>query len=131
MTTYKTLAIVNDVSICDCCGKSNLLRTVAMERDDGEILHFGTVCATRHSGRSEKDIKSEAATELYKLKEKARSEMQSSMEEAYAQARMAKATHEGIRPGKPFMEFCKAENAAAAVKRAEIAAKYNLPAFSF
>ncbi len=64
MTTYKTLAIVNDVHTCDCCGKSNLKSTVAMEREDGDILHFGSVCATHHSGREAKVIRKEAATEL-------------------------------------------------------------------
>ena len=60
MTTYKTLAIVDDVHACDCCGKTDLKSTVAMERDDGEVLYFGSVCATRHSGRDSTTIKKEA-----------------------------------------------------------------------
>lgn len=127
MTTYRTLAIVDDVTTCDCCGKSNLLRTVAMERDDGEIVHFGSVCATRHSGRDAKTIKYEAAAEMAHIIAKVRAELTNSPEYVRAQVRMAQATRECIRPGVAFMEFCKEANAEARAKQAEIAAKYNIP----
>lgn len=41
------LGIVDDVTTCDCCGKTRLARTVAMEKEDGEVVHYGTTCAAR------------------------------------------------------------------------------------
>ena len=43
---YTLLGVVDDVHICDCCGKKNLNRTVALEKD-GATLYFGTTCAAR------------------------------------------------------------------------------------
>ena len=43
---FRILAIVDDVNACECCGKSDLLRTVAIENSEtGEIKYFGTTCA--------------------------------------------------------------------------------------
>lgn len=43
---FKILAIVDDVNACDCCGKSNLQKTVAIENSEtGEVKYFGTTCA--------------------------------------------------------------------------------------
>jgi hypothetical protein len=44
---FKLLGIVDEVTTCDCCGKTRLARTVAMEREDGEVVHYGTTCAAR------------------------------------------------------------------------------------
>ncbi len=40
--------ITDSVSTCDCCGKTNLKRTVAIETESGEILHYGTSCAASY-----------------------------------------------------------------------------------
>jgi hypothetical protein len=43
---FRILAIVDDVNACECCGRSELLRTVAIENTEtGEIKYFGTTCA--------------------------------------------------------------------------------------
>jgi len=130
MATYKTLAIVDDVNTCDCCGKSNLKSTVAMERDDGEVLYFGSVCAARHSGRDTKAIKSEAKAEHDRRVHLARVELRDSNEEMTANARMNEA-HKAKLIGIAFREFCRATSDAASAKRAEIAAKYSLAAYAF
>ena len=45
---FKILAIVDDVTSCECCGKSDLARTVAIENaENGEIKYFGTTCALK------------------------------------------------------------------------------------
>jgi hypothetical protein len=46
-SSFKLLGITDEVTACDCCGKPNLARTVAMEKEDGEIVHYGTTCAAR------------------------------------------------------------------------------------
>lgn len=130
MATYTTLAIVDDVNTCDCCGKSNLKSTVAMERDDGEVLHFGSVCATRHSGRDSKAIASEAVAALELKQATARREFNASVEEIECQARIALANKNRITPGKPFADFCRDAVRAAQAKRAEVAAKFNLAAYA-
>lgn len=40
--------ITDSVTTCDCCGKTNLKRTVAIETESGEILHYGTSCAASY-----------------------------------------------------------------------------------
>lgn len=40
----RVLGTTGDVTVCDCCGRSDLKKTVVIEID-GEIAHFGVVCA--------------------------------------------------------------------------------------
>lgn len=47
MATYMLLGWSDEVTVCDCCGKSNLSGTVGLETEDGTILHYGTTCAGR------------------------------------------------------------------------------------
>lgn len=43
---FRIKAICDDVSSCECCGKTGLKRTVAIEdSESGEIRYFGTTCA--------------------------------------------------------------------------------------
>lgn len=37
------------ITTCECCGKTNLKHTVAVEIS-GVIHHYGSVCATKHTG---------------------------------------------------------------------------------
>ncbi len=46
----KVLGITEEVNICDCCGKKDLERTVALELNGGEVAYYGTTCATRKHG---------------------------------------------------------------------------------
>jgi hypothetical protein len=43
---FKILGISDDVTVCGCCGKSNLKKTVALDHD-GAVVHYGTDCAAR------------------------------------------------------------------------------------
>lgn len=44
-----TILGTNDaVNSCDCCGKANLKSTVIIDID-GEIFHYGSVCASRNT----------------------------------------------------------------------------------
>lgn len=42
---FKLLGITDEISTCDCCGRTNLKCTVALESEAGEILHYGRDCA--------------------------------------------------------------------------------------
>ncbi len=55
----RALGITDSVTSCDCCGKANLARTVCMELDNGDIVHYGTTCAARNTGKTSKEINSE------------------------------------------------------------------------
>jgi hypothetical protein len=41
----KILGITDEVNTCDCCGRTNLKKTVAMEFDAGGMVHYGADCA--------------------------------------------------------------------------------------
>lgn len=49
MNRFTIQGISDERDSCDCCGKSNLKRTVALaDADDGgEVVFFGTTCAAR------------------------------------------------------------------------------------
>ena len=48
MKRYTYLGTSDEVTTCDCCGKSDLKSTVAISADEqGETLYFGSTCAAR------------------------------------------------------------------------------------
>ena len=75
---YNLLAIVDDVTSCDCCGKSELKCTMALEELDadgnalGEV-YFGRDCGARALGwrvsadRAEKLVRGTARMDYYTL----------------------------------------------------------------
>jgi hypothetical protein len=42
----KYKGIVDNVNDCDCCGKTGLVKTVALETSEGEIVYYGVTCAS-------------------------------------------------------------------------------------
>lgn len=38
--------IVDNVNDCDCCGKTGLVKTVALETNEGAIVYYGVTCAS-------------------------------------------------------------------------------------
>jgi hypothetical protein len=59
----KALYITDEIDTCDCCGRTDLKATVAMQLSDGGILHYGRTCAARNSGKTAKQIKLEIFAE--------------------------------------------------------------------
>jgi hypothetical protein len=52
----------DEVDACDCCGKSDLKSTVAIQdNDSGETLYFGTTCAARALKQTVKEVKAGTA----------------------------------------------------------------------
>jgi hypothetical protein len=52
----KALYLDDSVTTCECCGRTELKATVAMELSDGGILHYGRTCAARNSGKTGQQI---------------------------------------------------------------------------
>ena len=52
LADYKVLGVTDEETVCDCCGRTELKATVALETADGEVVHFGRVCAARAAGVS-------------------------------------------------------------------------------
>jgi hypothetical protein len=53
----KALYITDEIDTCDCCGRTDLKATVAMQLDCGGIAHYGRTCAARNSGKSQKQLR--------------------------------------------------------------------------
>jgi hypothetical protein len=51
MTNFEAIAITDERTDCDCCGKSGLKRTVVLKDENGEFVFFGTTCAARALGK--------------------------------------------------------------------------------
>lgn len=60
--SYRVLGTDDSVSTCDCCGRSDLKSTVALEDETGDVMHFGVVCAARATKRPTNDIRNDART---------------------------------------------------------------------
>lgn len=125
MPTYKTLAIVDDVHNCDCCGKANLKTTVAMERDDGEVFHFGSVCATRHAGRVARVIRQEAADARQARKAAASPAIKSHPSFSAYQRKLAEARSLGL-VGREFADFCRIEREAQSAYQSQVTKELSL-----
>lgn len=48
--SHKILGWTEEVTACDCCGKSGLKGTFGVELDGGEVLNYGSTCVTRNTG---------------------------------------------------------------------------------
>jgi hypothetical protein len=59
----KALYITDEITTCECCGRSELKATVAMQLSDGDILHYGRTCAARNSGKTSQQITKEVRAE--------------------------------------------------------------------
>ena len=46
-SNLKIVGVTADVSTCDCCGREDLKRAVALENGDGAVVYFGTSCAAQ------------------------------------------------------------------------------------
>lgn len=121
------LGIDDSVNTCDCCGKTNLKSTVIVDID-GDILHYGSVCATRHTGMASKEIKRAIDERAVANVNAARAELNRAQEAITLEAKRNAATAAGL-VGVKFMQFCKPEQEAFEVVRGTIAAKYDVATY--
>lgn len=118
------------VTTCDCCGKANLKSTVIVDVE-GEVMHYGSVCATRHTGKTSKEIRKDISDALQARISAARKEMNTSAEVAATTAKRDAVRVEGVSFGIAFVNACRAETEAENNLRKTIAAKYNLHPYQF
>jgi hypothetical protein len=125
---YRVLGFDDAITTCDCCGKANLKGTFAVERADGEILHYGSVCVTRHTNKPAKIVRHEAKLATEARREAARLEVRAHPTFDVYEARMSEARIAGLRPVE-FVAFCRAEREAQEAAQREIAARHGLKFF--
>ena len=45
--TKFTMVGTSDYPVCDCCGKTNLVRAVVVRNEDSEEFNVGVICASK------------------------------------------------------------------------------------
>lgn len=60
MNTTRYLGTTDEVTTCDCCGKSGLKQTVALYFGEGDVLHYGVTCAARSLQTTAAEVRASA-----------------------------------------------------------------------
>jgi hypothetical protein len=124
----KALGTDDGVTTCDCCGKSNLKFTVTIELDDGELVHYGQICAQRNTGKDRKTINREIRVAQQAAIAAAQREYMATPEYQAERERFA------IRPrtllGMEAVEFIREARDAAWVVREQICARHRVGVWS-
>jgi len=129
----RALGTDDSVTTCDCCGKVNLKFTVTMELDDGEIVHYGSVCAGRNTGKTRPQINAEIKSEAKRVRDAADAEYRASAAFVAYRDRLIERDRlswdDPRRIGRNGFEFVREACDAADAARALIAAKHGLKAY--
>lgn len=64
------LGTSDEVQQCECCGRDDLKKTIALSVDDGDPLFFGETCAARALARSAKDVRAMARRADFEKRER-------------------------------------------------------------
>lgn len=100
----RVLGIDDSVNTCDCCGKTHLKYTVVVS--EGEtVKHYGSVCATKRTWLTHKEIRTEVKAERGRRVATARKEYRESTAHVNLEAAIARAHRENIPPGKEFRAY--------------------------
>lgn len=91
----KIIGIDDTIHSCDCCGKSNLKHTILVEIN-GECQNYGTTCATRHTGLSDKEIKFQIKSKLNGIVAAAKKEYNNSAAHISLEVAISKAHKSGL-----------------------------------
>lgn len=124
----KALGIDDSVTTCDCCGKSNLKSTVVIELDSGEIVHYGSVCAGRNTGKANKQINKEIKDHEAQKVNAARKEWGSNQANIVYQVKMNQSRKAGL-VGVPFINANRVELDASNAERQRIADKHGVSVY--
>lgn len=106
----KFLGITEEITSCDCCGKSELKCTVAMETEEGEVVHYGRTCASRRSGRKVGDMVNAQKAADVEIREQIRRRIERTPEAEALKAKtiLRSATYKGG-PGRAARDFLQPE----------------------
>ena len=120
----KALGTDDSITTCDCYGRSNLKFTVIIQLDCGDLAHYGSVCATRNTGKSQSVISSEIKAEALRVRAEAGNAYRSTDEYVAYERKLAARPRTLI--GRAAADFVRSEGNAADAARAMIAAKFGL-----
>ena len=130
----KALYITDEIDTCDCCGRTDLKATVAMQLSgDGGILHYGRTCAVRNSGKDQRQIKKEIADNRQSLIDAAFRELQETpaMKAWYGKRIELYAKYKGRLSSAEWIRMTTAETQAVELVKQQIAKKHQIPASHF
>lgn len=111
----------DSVTTCDCCGKSGLKFTILMSNG----AHYGSVCATKHSGKKSSVLRREIADAEASRVAVASAELQKHPAAIALAAKILQRPRTMV--GKSALEFIASEREAFGIARREIAAAHGLP----
>ena len=120
----QALGTDDSITTCDCCGKSGLKLTVLIQLDSGDVVNYGTTCASRNTGKPAKQINAEIRNEAKRVRDAAAAELKACAEYQALRAKIKARPANMI--GRAAMEFIAAEDAAETAARVRIASKYGL-----
>lgn len=127
----RAIGLDDSVTVCDCCGRSDLKFTVVIELDDGEIAHYGQVCVRRNTGRTQAQINTDIKAELTRRVEAARQEYRSTVEYRALLQKMAERNRfpwsDPRRCGREANAYIAQEDAAASLKLNEVSWRHAVP----
>jgi hypothetical protein len=122
VTAHRILGWVEEVTTCDCCGKSKLSGTFACDLE-GDVIHYGSTCVTRNTGV--KNPRTAASVYLRERQAQAGEELRQTPEFAAYRARLAEAQARNLF-GRECADFVRETGRAESARAAEIAAKWRL-----
>ena len=129
---FIVLGSTDEVNTCDCCGKSNLKATWAVEMIDapeGGVLYYGSTCVTRNTGKTMKEIRSEVEAAHKAKIDSARAEFAAHPANLAHKAKMEEGYRLKLQPGKEFLAFHRAEMLEANKVKAAIADKHGIAVY--
>lgn len=129
----KAIATDDSVTTCDCCGRTNLMFTVVVKLDGGEIVHYGQFCAGRNTGKDRSAITSEIKAHQQAQRSAAQSEYRQHPAYLAELARFAERDalpwDDPRRRGVRAAEFVREARQSADAVCSEIAARFQLSAW--
>jgi hypothetical protein len=126
----KALYLDDSVTTCDCCGRTELKATVAMQLSDGGILHYGRTCAARNSGKDQRQIKKEIAANRRAQIDAAYDELRETpaMQAWYSKRIEIYAKYKGRLSSTEWARMIAPESDAVELVKQQIAKKHGIPA---
>lgn len=122
---FTVLGTTDEVTTCDCCGKTGLKSTFAVKLNEtDEIVHYGSTCVTHNTGI--KNPLAAAASYKKDLQKQAALKLRQSDESRAYEAKMAFRVHLKLTPGKESMDYVRAEYTAKQERVRLIAAEFGL-----
>ena len=119
------LGMTEEFDACDCCGKAPLKVTVAFETEDGEIVHYGTTCAARNTGRKVSEWQSDERKDAERRAKLARVRYEHHDARIAYVCKLAEARRLGL-IGRPSADFVRVYSDAARAARNAIAAEFHV-----